>query len=97
MPRQIFEKYSNTKFHQNPSSGSRVVQCGPMEGRTDMTKLEVAFHNFTNAPKSNTSNRASHSSSGLRTSLFSWKSWNSCSGTFQTNINRIANYSAHGI
>jgi len=26
--RQIFEKYSNTKFHENPSSGSRVVQCG---------------------------------------------------------------------
>jgi len=22
--RQIFEKYSNIKFHQNPSSGSRV-------------------------------------------------------------------------
>jgi len=25
--RQIFEKYSNTKFHENPSSGSRVVPC----------------------------------------------------------------------
>jgi len=29
--RQISEKYSNTKFHENPSSGSRVVPCG----RTD--------------------------------------------------------------
>jgi hypothetical protein len=24
----IFEKYSNIKFHENPSSGSRVVPCG---------------------------------------------------------------------
>jgi len=27
----IFEKYSHIKFHENPSSGSRVVPCG----RTD--------------------------------------------------------------
>jgi hypothetical protein len=26
--RQIFEKYSHIKFHENPSSGSRVVPCG---------------------------------------------------------------------
>jgi hypothetical protein len=25
---QIFEKYSNIKFHANPSSGSRIVSCG---------------------------------------------------------------------
>jgi hypothetical protein len=43
--RQIFEKVSD-KFHQNPSSGSRVVPCG----QTDMTKLIVAFRNFANAP-----------------------------------------------
>jgi hypothetical protein len=24
----IFEKFSNIKFHENPSSGSRVVTCG---------------------------------------------------------------------
>ena len=35
--RQIFEKVSNIKFHQNPSSGN-------------MTKLIVAFRNFANAP-----------------------------------------------
>ena len=29
--RQIFEKRSNIKFYENPSSGSRVVPCG----RTD--------------------------------------------------------------
>jgi len=25
---QIFEKYTNTKFIENPSSGNRVVPCG---------------------------------------------------------------------
>jgi len=44
--RQIFEKFSNIKFHENPSSGSRVVPCGRIDGRTDMTKLIVAFRNF---------------------------------------------------
>jgi hypothetical protein len=43
---QIFKNFSNIKFHQNPSNGSRVVPCGP----TDM-KLKVAFRNFANAPK----------------------------------------------
>jgi len=37
---QVFEKYSNIKFHENPSSGSRVVLC---DGQTDMTKLTVSF------------------------------------------------------
>jgi hypothetical protein len=42
--RQIFEeKRLNTKFHQNPSSGSRAVPCR----QTDMTKLIVAFCNPT--------------------------------------------------
>jgi hypothetical protein len=44
--RQIFEKV-NIEFHQNPSSGSRVVPSG----RTDMTKLIAAFRSFANAPK----------------------------------------------
>ena len=44
---QIFEKYSNIKFYENPSSGSRVVPCG----QTDMTKPIVAFRNFVNAPE----------------------------------------------
>ena len=39
---QIFEKSSNIKFHENPSSGSRVVQCGG----TDMTTLIVVFAIF---------------------------------------------------
>ena len=47
VPRQIFVKSRNIKFNQNPSSGNRVVPCG----RTDMTKLIVAFHSFANAPR----------------------------------------------
>jgi len=46
-PRHIFEQYSNIKFHENPSSGRRVVHAGR---RTDMTKLIDAFRNFANAP-----------------------------------------------
>jgi hypothetical protein len=44
--RQIFEKYTSIKFHENPSSGRRVVPCGQMDGQTDMTKLIAAFRNF---------------------------------------------------
>jgi hypothetical protein len=39
--RQIFEKYANIKFNENPSSGKRVVPCG----QTDMTKPIVTFRN----------------------------------------------------
>jgi hypothetical protein len=38
------------KFHENSSSGSRVVPYGRTDGRTDMTKLIVAFRSFANAP-----------------------------------------------
>jgi hypothetical protein len=46
-----FQKFWNIKFHENPSVASRVVPCGQTDGRTDMTKLIVAFHSFANAPK----------------------------------------------
>jgi len=49
--RQIFEKYCNIKFHENPFSASRIVLCGRKDRWTDMMKLIVAFHNVTNAPK----------------------------------------------
>jgi hypothetical protein len=52
---QIFEKYSNIKFHENPSSGSRVFQA---DVRKDVTKLIVAFRNFANAPKKKTESRS---------------------------------------
>jgi hypothetical protein len=49
--RQIFEKYSNIKFHETPSIGSQVVSRGRTDGQADMTQLIVAFSNFANAPK----------------------------------------------
>jgi hypothetical protein len=49
--RQIFEKYSNAKVNENPSSDSRVVRCGRTDRLTDMTVLIVAFRNFVKAPK----------------------------------------------
>jgi hypothetical protein len=44
----IFEKYPNTKFHENLPSGSRGIPCG----WTEMTKLIVAFRHFAKGPKS---------------------------------------------
>jgi len=44
--RQFPEKYSNIKFRKNPSSDSRVVPKGQRDGRTDTTKLNVAFRIF---------------------------------------------------
>jgi hypothetical protein len=46
--RQIFEKVLYIKISKNLSSRSRVVPCR----LTDMTKLIVAFRNFSNAPTS---------------------------------------------
>ena len=43
---QFYEKYSNTKFHENLCSGSSVVPCGWTDA-----KLTVAFRKFANAPK----------------------------------------------
>ena len=45
------KKYSNIKFNEIPSSGVKVVPCGPWDRRTDMTKLIDALRNFANAPK----------------------------------------------
>jgi dephospho-CoA kinase len=33
-PRQVFEKYSNVKFHEEPYSGSRVVPNGQTDRQT---------------------------------------------------------------
>jgi len=45
----IFEKHSNSKFYENPSSRNRAVPCG--QTLTDMTKPKVAVRNFENAAK----------------------------------------------
>jgi len=49
--RQIFEKYTNIKFHENLPNGSRIFPCGWTGGHTDITKLIVAFRNIANVPK----------------------------------------------
>jgi hypothetical protein len=49
--RQNFEKASNIKFHENPSSESRVVPCRRTDGQTGMTKLIVTFRNYTTVLK----------------------------------------------
>ena len=51
---QFFEKYSDTKFNENPFCGSRVVPCEQTDGRTDKTKLIVTSRNFANAPEGKT-------------------------------------------
>jgi len=35
IPREIFEKSSNIKSHENPSSGGRFVPCGRTDGQTN--------------------------------------------------------------
>jgi len=49
--RQIVEKCSNIKFHENQSSGSWVVPCGQLDGWTDVKKLTVGFGSFAKASK----------------------------------------------
>jgi len=44
---QIFAKYSNVEFRENPSSGSRCIP----RGQADVTELVAPFRNFANAPK----------------------------------------------
>ena len=48
--RQIFEKYSDIKFHENPTSEIRVVRCGRTDGHKYMTKLITTFRIFADAP-----------------------------------------------
>jgi hypothetical protein len=60
LSRHILEKFSDIKFHENLSSGNRVVPWGLVGGRTDrkntdrqldMKKLTVAFRNVAKAPQ----------------------------------------------
>jgi hypothetical protein len=60
--RQIFENVSNIKYRQNPVSGSKISPMRTIErteagGRTDMTNLIVAFHNFANEPNTKLENK----------------------------------------
>ena len=50
--RQIFEKYSNIRFHENRPVGAELFHAGRWtDGRVDTTKLMVVFGNFENEPK----------------------------------------------
>jgi hypothetical protein len=44
--RQIFEKSSNIKFHENPLDGSRVVPCGRTGGTTDNEEANSRLSQF---------------------------------------------------
>jgi hypothetical protein len=46
--RLAVEKYSNIKFHENPSIGSGDVPCGRADGHNEANRR---FHNFAKAPK----------------------------------------------
>jgi hypothetical protein len=43
--RQSLEKYTNTKFRDNPSSGSRVVPCGRMDTVFAILRIAVKLRN----------------------------------------------------
>jgi hypothetical protein len=49
--RQIFEKYSNVKFHENPSRGNLFFPCGRTDGQTDVTELIASIRDFVTAPQ----------------------------------------------
>ena len=40
---EFLEKYSNINFHENPSSGSRIVLCGRTDGQTDRREVNSLF------------------------------------------------------
>jgi hypothetical protein len=40
---QIFEKYKNTKFNENPPSCTRIVPCGQTDGHN---KASSSFSQF---------------------------------------------------
>ena len=63
---QLFEKYSNIKLHENPSSGSRVVPCGRTDGHDE---LIIAFRNLGNALKNN---KCTPPNIQFSSSSFSW-------------------------
>jgi hypothetical protein len=48
----VFQKYSNIKFHKNPSSGSRVVTCGWTDRHDEANSL--FFLTFVSSPKDST-------------------------------------------
>ena len=50
VPRHIFVRGVNIKFHEIPSSGISAVTCGQKDKRRDMAKLIGYFGDSANAP-----------------------------------------------
>jgi hypothetical protein len=48
---QIFEKFSDKKFYENPFFENLGFPCGRRDGRTNMMELKVAFRGFVKASK----------------------------------------------
>jgi len=44
--RQNSEKYSDIKFYENPSGGSRVVACGRTDEQTKQDEADSRFLQF---------------------------------------------------
>jgi hypothetical protein len=40
---QVLEKYSNIKFYENPSSGSRAISCGWTDGHDEANSCFSQF------------------------------------------------------
>jgi hypothetical protein len=49
---QVFEKNSNIKFYQNPSSGSRVVPCGRTDRNDEANRSFSQFREWAKKPTS---------------------------------------------
>jgi hypothetical protein len=66
--RRIFEKYSNIKPHENPSSGSRALPCGRTDGQTDgHDEANISFWEILR-----THLRITHSNFGIHLSILSY-------------------------
>ena len=48
--RKMFKKYARLNFMKSLSSVRPVISWGPVDEQTDLTKVIVAFRNFTKAP-----------------------------------------------
>jgi len=77
------EKFSDTKFDENPSSGSRVVPCGRTDRRDDGNSLR----NFANAPNKSAIMPYSTAACMFSSRLEGWnyKRWNICASRSTTN------------
>ena len=50
LPRQIFEKYSNVKFHENPSTGRDFMKYNTEQGMLNTTLIIVTATNSSDTP-----------------------------------------------